>query len=66
MEQAAEAVMQVFQDDLLEVAVRSDMEEIIERVDSEVLQGELRVYLSAEPEANLPFSSRFLFHRRLL
>lgn len=60
-EQAVAAVMQLFQDDLLEVAVGSDMEYIIERVDSEVLQGELQVGLGAKSEANLPFSGRFDF-----
>lgn len=61
--QAATALMQVFQDDLLKVAVGKDMEDVIERVETDTLRHEPSVRLSPKPEANRPFSTKFEFIR---
>lgn len=59
--EVAVEIMQVFQDDLLEIAMWSDMENIIQQIEMETLQGELQVLLSAKPKANKPFSQVFGF-----
>lgn len=41
--QAAVAMAQIFQDDLLELDVGGDMEELLESIEAETLQGELQV-----------------------
>lgn len=50
-----------FQDDLLEIAVCTDAQRLVEDVESQFICGEPEVELSAIPEANLPFSTTFKF-----
>lgn len=60
-QQAAVAMMQVFQDYLLEVAVEKYMKEVVDQVEAGTLRGELQVCLSPKPEANRPFGTKFEF-----
>lgn len=60
-QQAAIAVAQIFKDDLLELAGGDGMQEVIDNVGEEVLEGELRVQLSPKPEANRPLTPCFDF-----
>lgn len=59
IEQALPALLQIFQDDLLQLSVGKEAERIVRELEDVVLNGELGAVLSAKPEANKDFSTEF-------
>lgn len=58
---AVVAIFQVFQEDLLEIAVGTDMERVVREIERDTLQGDLQVKLSAKPKATKELDTRFEF-----